>query len=408
MKKINSEHHGRTPKTFHGKILLGAKVPIKIWANEVESSAMEQIKNLANFPFAFDHIAIMPDVHMGFGMPIGGVLATTKVVIPNAVGVDIGCGIAAVKIPLKISDLSNESLKKIMGEVRQRIPVGFKKHKIPKKELKLNGNFKIINQELNSAKYQLGTLGGGNHFIEFQKDEKKNIWIMVHSGSRNLGFKVANYYNDLAKSLVKKNDVKIPESWDLNFLYLDSKEGKDYLNEMEYCVNFAKQNRKVMMKIIVEIFIDILKKEGIHLLKKDFGKSIDVSHNYARVENHFGKNVVVHRKGATSAKKGELGIIPGSQGSASYIVKGKGNKESFMSCSHGAGRKMSRKMAREKLDLEEEKMKLEKLGVVHGVRNIKNLDEAAGAYKDIEEVMNNQKDLIEIVERLIPIAVIKG
>jgi len=395
------------------------KIPIKIWADDVEDSAMEQVKNLANFPFAFHHVAIMPDVHTGFGMPIGGILATEKVVIPNAVGVDIGCGMCVIKTPLKTKDLSIDLLKKIFANIRQTIPVGFKKHKtaitpkgVPRnifqKKMFTKGKNKIINQELNSAEYQLGTLGGGNHFIEFQKDEKKNIWIMVHSGSRNLGFQVAKYYNDLAKKLNKNYEIKIPEKWDLNYLFIDSKEGKDYLGEMNYCVDFAYENRKLIIELVIEVLIDVLKKNKIKLLKKDFSKLINVAHNYARVENHFGKKVIIHRKGATSAKKNELGIIPGSQGSASYIVKGKGNKESFNSCSHGVGRKMSRTGARENLNLEEEKNKLDKLGIIHGIRNQKDLDEASGAYKDINEVMKNQKDLIEIVEKLTPIGVIKG
>lgn len=390
------------------KIINSEKVPVKIWTDKIEDSALEQTRNLANFPFAFHHIAVMPDVHTGFGMPIGGVLATKDVVIPNAVGVDIGCGICAVRTPLKADNLSVDLLKKIIGKVRHVIPVGFKHHKIPKKNLRLDKSFKIIKEEWKSAMHQLGTLGGGNHFIEFQKDEKKNVWIMIHSGSRNLGFKVAKYYNEIAKKMNENYDVKIPEKWDLNYLFIDSKEGRDYLDEMSYCVDFAKENRSLMMKLIIDVFVDVLRENNIKLLRKDFSKIINVAHNYARVEKHFGESVVVHRKGATSAKKGELGIIPGSQGSVSYIVKGKGEKNSFMSCSHGAGRKMSRKVAHEKLDLEKERVKLEKLGVVHGIRNKRDLDEASGAYKDIDKVMKNQKDLIEIVERLTPLGVIKG
>ncbi|MEN7982707.1 MAG: RtcB family protein, partial [Nanoarchaeota archaeon] len=220
------------------KIINSEDIPIKIWTDEIEPGALEQAKNLANFPFTFHHIAIMPDVHTGFGMPIGGILATKNVVIPNAVGVDIGCGIIAVKISLKIDDLSIDLLKKIIGQIRQIVPVGFKKHKIPKgkmfneftpkgvprnifqKKMFTGGKNKIVNQEFESAKNQLGTLGGGNHFIEFQKDEKNNIWIMIHSGSRNLGFKVAKYYNEVAKELNKNYEIKIPEKWDLNYLFV--------------------------------------------------------------------------------------------------------------------------------------------------------------------------------------------
>lgn len=321
---------------------------------------------------------------------------------------DIGCGMCAVKTPLKIKDLKNDLLKKIIGQIRHVVPVGFKKHKNSKKNLVLKKNLKIVKQELKNAEKQIGTLGGGNHFIEFQKDEKNNIWVMVHSGSRNLGFTVAKYYNEIAKDLNKNYEEKIPESWDLDYLFLDSREGKVYLDEMNYCVDFARENRKMMVDEVVDVVVNVCRKNGLEISQKDFGKKIDVAHNYACVENHFGKRVVVHRKGATSAKKGELGIVPGSQGSASYIVRGKGNKESFNSCSHGAGRKMSRKNARENLDLEKEKNKLEKQGIVHSIRNKKDLDEASGAYKDISEVMRNQKDLIEIVEKLVPIGVIKG
>ncbi|MCW8966738.1 MAG: RtcB family protein [Candidatus Pacearchaeota archaeon] len=390
------------------RIINTEKIPIKIWTDYVEESAMEQAKHLANFPFAFHHVAVMPDVHTGFGMPIGGVLATERVVVPNAVGVDIGCGMCAVRTPLNIKDLSRDLLKKIMGNVRQNIPVGFKKHKKSKKSLILKKDLKVVSQELKVAEKQIGTLGGGNHFIEFQKDEVGNVWIMVHSGSRNIGYKVANYYNDLAKKLNKDYEVKIPESWDLDYLFIDSKEGQAYLDEMQYCVDFALENRKMIIEVVVGIVVEVCNRFDLKILKKEFGKMINVAHNYARVEKHFGKRIVVHRKGATSAKKGELGIIPGSQGSFSYIVKGKGNPESFNSCSHGAGRKMSRKGAQENLDLEEEKRKLEEKGILHGIRSKRDLDEASGAYKDINEVMKNQKDLIEIVERLEPVGVVKG
>jgi tRNA-splicing ligase RtcB len=390
------------------KIIQTENIPIKIWTDFIEDSALEQAKNLANFPFAFHHVAIMPDVHTGFGMPIGGVLATRDVVIPNAVGVDIGCGMAAIKTPLKTKDLSQELLKKIIGRIRHVVPVGFKKHKNSVKKLFLKKNLEVVRQELLQAEKQIGTLGGGNHFIEFQKDAKNNIWIMVHSGSRNLGFTVAKHYNEIAKKLNGNYEEKIPKDWQLDYLFVKSKEGKDYLDEMNYCVNFAKENRSFMIDLIIGVILEVCAKNGLNILKKDFGKKIDVAHNYACIENHFGKRVVVHRKGATSAKKGEIGIIPGSQGTASYIVRGKGNEESFSSCSHGAGRKMSRTSAQENLNLEEEKTKLEKLGIVHGIRNKKDLDEATGAYKDITEVMKNQKDLIDIVEKLTPIGVIKG
>jgi tRNA-splicing ligase RtcB len=420
------------------------KVPIKLWLKwgeswsyppelpqtkesaihhmGVEESAREQILNLARLPFAFHHIAIMPDCHSGYGMPIGGVLATEGVVVPNAVGVDIGCGMCAVKTSLKVDQLDKETLKKIMGKIREVIPVGFdhqkqaqKESDMPDKEIK-EYNIPIVAGEYVDALFQLGTLGSGNHFIEIQKDNENNVWIMIHSGSRNLGYKVAKHYNELAYNLNINwfSNTHLPKKKEdsLAFLPLDSREGQNYLAEMQYCIDFALANRKLMMKRIISIFQDIFIKEkvmsGEKIEMSAFVSEINIAHNYARLENHFGSNVMVHRKGATSAKTSELGIIPGSQGTKSYIVKGLGNKDSFESCSHGAGRKMGRNQACKTLNLEEEQKKLDDQGIVHGVRTQKNLDEASGAYKDISEVMANQNDLVEILVELSPMAVIKG
>lgn len=412
----------------------GRNIPIKMWLNEVESSAWEQVLNLSSLPFAYRHIAIMPDSHAGYGMPIGGVLATKGVVIPNAVGVDIGCGMCAVRTSL--TDITPEQIKKIFGGskeykggIRSKVPVGFNKHSkkqneklMPEKPYR-NVNdyvmwlrhelYEIISQEYNSALKQLGTLGGGNHFIEIQKGSDGHIWIMLHSGSRNLGYKVARHYNEKAKELNKKWHTKVDSKWDLAFLPLDSNEGQDYLREMNYCVEFALANRKLMMERIKETIADVLSKKGINRipsvdLEIEFDDMINIAHNYATMENHFGQNVMVHRKGATSARKGQIGIIPGSQGTKSYIVEGLGNPESFMSCSHGAGRTMSRTKARETLDLETEQEKLNNKGIIHSIRHKKDLDEASSAYKNIDVVMENQKDLIKILVELEPLGVIKG
>jgi len=382
------------------------KKPIKSWVTDIEDGALDQAKNMANLPFVFKHVALMPDAHYGFGMPIGGVMATEGVIIPNAVGVDIGCGMCATKTSIKHKDMSVEQLKQIMGIIRENIPVGFK-HRIESCDasempnLPHPNNMKIVKEQFESARKQLGTLGGGNHFIEIQKDEEDFVWIMIHSGSRNIGFKSAAYYNNLAKALNKKWCSSIPEKHDLAFLPLDSQEGKDYLAEMKYCVEFALANRKKMMDDVQKAMIQILG-------EVKFEEMINIAHNYAKLENHFGKNVVVHRKGATSAQEGEIGIIPGSQGTCSYIVRGLGNPESFKSCSHGAGRTMGRNEARRTLDLEKEKEKLDSKGIIHSIRSIKDLDEATGAYKDINVVMENQKDLAEIVTKLFPLAVVKG
>jgi len=387
---------------------------IKSWCDNPEDGAIEQAKNLARLPFAFKQICLMPDTHQGYGMPIGGVLATEKVIIPNAVGVDIGCGMCAVQTPWEKDDISTEQLKKILSLIREAIPVGFLHHKTIQEialmpsadDLPKDTMFNtcgIVNREYHAALSQIGTLGGGNHFIEIQKDEHNIIWIMVHSGSRNLGYKVAKYYNDLAVELTGKWYSYVPKEWELAFLPIDTFEGDSYIKEMQYCVDFSLANRKLMLDRICEVFHTVLQWKKI-----DLSGTINIAHNYARMEHHFGHNVMVHRKGATSAREGEIGLIPGSQGTSSYVVKGKGNPESFMSCSHGAGRAMGRKQAQRTLNLEDEQKKMDDRGILHSVRGINDLDEAPGSYKDIEEVISSQLDLIDILVKLQPLAVIKG
>jgi tRNA-splicing ligase RtcB len=249
--------------------------------------------------------------------------------------------------------------------------------------------------------YRKDTLGGGNHFIEIQKGSDGFIWIMIHSGSRNLGFQVANFYNKLAITLGHQFGSKIPKNWQLAFLPTDSKEGRQYLLEIDYCVDFALANRKTMMERVKDALLMIA-------APIQFGQFINIAHNYASLETHFHKNILVHRKGATSAQEGEIGIIPGSQGTPSYLVRGKGNPDSFASCSHGAGRKMGRKQAQRSLDLQEEQKRLEDQGILHAIRSRRDLDEAASAYKDIDKVVENQLDLVEVIVTLRPLAVIKG
>jgi len=420
------------------KVIREDGLPIKLWLDDIEDGALDQAKNLAELPFVFKHIAIMPDAHQGYGMPIGGVMATKEVVVPNAVGVDIGCGMCVVKTSL--TDIDIDTIKKIMGEIRNTIPVGFA-HQSKKQNddlmpptSEIRGevlseyhvkNYPIVSQEYNSATKQIGTLGGGNHFIELQKGLDGHIYIMIHSGSRNLGYKVARHYNDIAIDLNKKWFSSVPKEHELAFLPLDSEEGCQYLDEMQYCVDFALANRKLMMDRILECFCNALnlniidyprvytpydKKTNKYTAKKDFKVEpmINIAHNYAKMEHHFGQNVMIHRKGATLARKGTIGIIPGSQGTKSYIVEGLGNPESFMSCSHGAGRRMGRKQAKRELNLQDEIKKLDSQGIVHGIRNENDLDEASGAYKPIEKVMANQSDLVKILVELTPLGVIKG
>ena len=381
--------------------------PVKIWANSVDAKAMQQIKNLTTLPFLFHHLAIMPDVHAGMGMPIGGVLACKDVVIPNAVGVDIGCGMCAVKSNYKVTDISQDVLrKKIMNGIRQRIPLGMAHHTQPQPETCLPNGHEVERMEVVKSRqaaivYEVGTLGGGNHFIELQKDEEGNLWVMLHSGSRNLGKLVCEHYNKLAQQLNARWHTVVDEKLRLPFLPVGSVEFKNYWAEMQYCIDFALCNRSLMMQRIQEVITDAL--PGIA-----FEPMINIAHNYAAWENHYGQNVIVHRKGATLAREGMVGIIPGSQGTASYIVEGLGNAASFNSCSHGAGRVLSRTAAIASLDLQAEVAQLEAKGIVHAIRSQDDMQEATGAYKDIEEVIANQTDLIKVKTKLLPIAVIKG
>lgn len=380
---------------------------VKIWADSVQDSALRQIENLTTLPFLYHHLAIMPDVHAGMGMPIGGVLACKNAVIPNAVGVDIGCGMCAVKTNWKVDDIRQQVLRKqIMRGIREQIPLGRHHHKVAQDEKFLpQGHdverMTVAKRRQESILKEVGTLGGGNHFIELQRDEEGYLWIMIHSGSRNLGKLVGEYYNELAQTLnnrwysVVSPDIRLP------FLPLRTDEFQAYWREMEYCIDFALCNRKLMMQRIEEVIKDAV--PGI-----TFEPMINIAHNYAAWEEHFGEHVIIHRKGATLATMGTTGIIPGSQGTASYIVEGLGNPESFCSCSHGAGRLMSRTEAVHTLDMKAEVERLEAKGIIHAIRGQSDMEEASGAYKDIESVMSQQMDLVKIKTRLLPVAVIKG
>ena len=381
--------------------------PVKIWTNYVEKSAMRQIENLTTLPFLFHHLAIMPDVHTGMGMPIGGVLACKDAVIPTAVGVDIGCGMCAVKTNWKVADIPTDVLRKqIMRGIRKRIPMGMDHHKEAQDEKYLPTGHDIDKMEIVKRRQEyitkeVGTLGGGNHFIELQKDETGTLWIMIHSGSRNLGKLVGDYYNEKAKKLNERWYSVVSPDIRLSFLPLRTDEFNAYWQEMKYCVDFALCNRKLMMKRIEEVIKDAIPEIG-------FEPMINIAHNYAAWERHYGQDVIVHRKGATLAREGVIGIIPGSQGTASYIVEGLGNPESFCSCSHGAGRTLSRTAAIRDLNLKEEVERLDALGIIHAIRNQNDMQEASGAYKDIETVIANEADLVKVKTRLLPVAVIKG
>ncbi|HCE43871.1 MAG TPA: RtcB family protein [Lentisphaeria bacterium] len=387
------------------------KVPIKSWCANPEAGALEQAINVSNHPKIFGHVAVMPDLHPGYGMPIGGVAALKDAVSPNMVGVDIACGVMANKFDIRAETLSREDKIRMMREIRSLIPMGMKHqrdHSVFKKEAKdllekHNKSLRGLSRgdglvTFDAVAEQLGTLGGGNHFIEMQSDEEGFMWFMLHSGSRNIGKCVCDRFNRIARELNAKQGIVLPAP-DLAFLPVDSNEGQEYLRLLSFCIDFSFLNRECMLKKIVESIRNVLGNVPARLEK------INIHHNYAALEEHLGEKVWVHRKGATFASLGNTGIIPGSMGTSSYIVKGRGNEESFQSCSHGAGRIMGRHAATKTFSMEKFRESME--GIVFNCTD-RFLDESPMAYKDINAVMDEQKDLVEIVHRMKPLAVEKG
>ena len=386
--------------------------PIKVWLeslSQIEEGCLTQALNLSNLPFLHKWVALMSDVHQGFGMPIGGVIALDGIVIPNAVGVDIGCGMAFAETDVHKDDLSEEQYRTLVGQIMQNVPTGFEHHKkrqscdtLDSYKKDMSANLSDLTMEIESGYYQVGTLGGGNHFIELQQDENMGLCVMVHSGSRNFGYKVAKYFNTIAKQLNKKWSSTIPESFDLAFLPDDTTQGKNYVEWMNLALDFAAENRQRILESVKREITRILPSVG-------FFNELNVHHNYAVKEMHFGKEVWVHRKGAINAEEGKIGIIPGSMGSFSYIVKGLGNKDSYNSCSHGAGRVIGRNEAKRKYSVEEVLQDIKKNNVVLGKRKKSDVaEECRMAYKDIDFVIGQQLDLIEPIKKLKTVAVIKG
>lgn len=401
------------------------KVPLKVWLDQerdLEGLCLEQALHLCDLPFVHKWACLMPDTHAGMGMPIGGVIATEGVVIPNAVGVDIGCGMAYTQTNIKIDEIKDIEtgngtiFKAIIGDIMRNVPVGFGHHKtvMPCYTLDLAFDEMDLYEEdgellgqLEAGYFQIGTLGGGNHFIELQTDDDGFLTIMIHSGSRHFGKTVCDYFHWKARELNQRWHSQVPDEYRLAFLPADSREGKQYINWMNLSMNFAAENREKMMlsvKAILEKWI------GKYTdLTLTFSHDINCHHNYASLEHHYEKDVWVHRKGAVSAKNGEMAVIPGAMGSYSYVVMGKGNPESFCSSSHGAGRQYSRKGAMEHFTAEQVMVDLEKQGVILGKKRKADVaEESRFAYKNIEEVMSNQSDLVVPVKRLKTIGVIKG
>ncbi len=391
------------------------KVPIKAWlrrVEDIEQGCLHQAKNLSMLDFVHKWVALMPDTHQGYGMPIGGVVALIDHVIPNAVGVDIGCGMVFTQTNIEIDALTDAVSDQLIERIMEEIPLGFEHH-LEKQEHAIlstylsesNYDYKRIGHlypQIEAAWYQLGTLGGGNHFIELQADEQNRLGIMIHSGSRNFGYKIANYFNEKAKSYSKKHGGGLAAKHQLAYLPAASVSGQDYLQWMQLALVFARENRNIMMEKVKAIVKDVFG-------NVQFDKTINAHHNYAALETHYGKSVWVHRKGAIRAEKGMLGIIPGAMGNPSYIVEGLGAQESFKSCSHGAGRHMSRKAAMKAFKRDDVIEDLKEKGIHVGApRKSVLTDEARFAYKDIEQVMKQQTDLAKIVKSLRTKLVVKG
>lgn len=396
----------------------GITSPIKTWTDgvPVEDKAMAQLRNLSSLPFIHKHIAAMPDVHWGMGATVGSVIATKGAIIPAAVGVDIGCGMMAVRTSLTSHDLP-DNLSALRSAIEAAVPHGRTDNggkndrgawnDIPERVAEewawLAYRYAAIGEKHpkaiapNNARH-LGTLGTGNHFIEACLDETDRVWVMLHSGSRGCGNRIGMYFIEKARKEMERWFINLPDR-DLAYLVEGSELFDDYIEAVGWAQDYARQNRETMMAATVQAMVD----QGFV-----FGvtkEAVNCHHNYVERENHFGANVLVTRKGAVRARSGDLGIIPGSMGARSYIVRGKGNPESFCSCSHGAGRAMSRGAARKAISLEDH------IRATEGVECRKDaevIDESPAAYKDIDAVMAAQTDLVEVVHTLKQIVCVKG
>jgi tRNA-splicing ligase RtcB (3'-phosphate/5'-hydroxy nucleic acid ligase) len=394
------------------KTISKGKVPVKIYTDEVESAAMQQLYNMAQLPFIHSHIAAMPDVHMGKGATVGSVIPTKGAIIPAAVGVDIGCGMNAIRLSINAGDLP-DNLRAVRLAIEEAIPVGFNMHTTDRARRStiqaLSGGLdQIIGKHkkiysMQKKPYQtwirqIGTLGGGNHFIELCLDENDDVWVMLHSGSRGVGNVIGQYFISLAKKDMGQHLINLPDK-DLAYFNEGARYFDDYIQAVEWAQDYAMANRREMMHLILKALRKKLPKFGITK------EAINCHHNYVSREFHFGENVYITRKGAISAGLDELGIIPGSMGAKSYIVRGKGNPQSFCSCAHGAGRKMSRSAAKRQFN--EQDVETQTAGIE--CRKDKGvIDEIPSAYKDIDQVMQNQSDLIEVVHTLKQVICVKG
>lgn len=389
-------------------------MPIYAWTRgvELEETARVQLQSIANMPFIHHHVAVMPDVHWGMGSTVGSVIPTKGAIIPASVGVDIGCGMLATRLEGVTIENLPDNLSSVRAAIEQKVPVGFGKHKTGTVEIrgqdnefikwvrdnhpKLGSRRKNTLEEIVST--QFGTLGGGNHFIELCVDTDDRVWIMLHSGSRGIGNIIGQYFIELAREDMRRHFINLPDK-DLAYLIEGTSYFNHYMIAVKWAQDYAMESRNRMAKVVLDTLQDFM--PPFHA----FWKAVNCHHNYVAIENHFGDNVYLTRKGAVRARAGDMGIIPGSMGDRSYIVRGKGNPDSFQSCSHGAGRVMSRNQAKREISLDDHKQATE------GVECRKDngvIDESPAAYKSIDAVMAAQSDLVEIVTVLKQFVCIKG
>jgi tRNA-splicing ligase RtcB len=394
------------------QVIEEGRVPVKIYTDEVEAGARQQLVNLSRLPVVYHHVAAMPDVHAGIGATVGSVIATDRAIIPAAVGVDIGCGMIASRTSLSASDLDEKTLKRVYDQIARDVPVGRDQHK---EELALTAAARPLARGLNLilARHQalekrfpraqnwvrqMGTLGGGNHFIEVCLDEAQRVWVMLHSGSRGIGNAIGTYFIELARRDMEHQQIQLPDR-DLAYFKEGAQHFDDYVEAVHWAQSYAARNREAMMELVLGALERHL--PGFEVT----AEAVNCHHNYVEREHHFGCDVWVTRKGAIRARAGDLGIIPGSMGARSYIVRGKGVEESFQSCAHGAGRRMSRSAATRAYTQKD--VEAQTAGVL--CRKDKGvIDEIPGAYKDIDEVMANQSDLVDVVHTLKQVICVKG
>lgn len=401
------------------------KFPVKVWLSgidRIEDTCIEQAYHLANLPFLHKWACLMPDTHTGKGMPIGGVIAAKDVIIPNAVGVDIGCGMVFMATDIKYKEIRDVTagtasiMQSMVGDIMRTVPVGFQKHNGKQASAVLDralGEMERYEADpallhlIEEGYYQVGTLGGGNHFIELQEDEEGYLCIMIHSGSRHLGKEICDYFHNKARELNRTWYSQVPDEYRLAFLPVHTQEGQQYINWMNLALDYAFENRDHMMERVCAIVKEQIGRYAGRAVS--FTDRINCHHNYAALENHYGENVWVHRKGATRARLGERAVIPGAMGAVSYVVEGRGNEESFHTSSHGAGRAYSRTGAMNAFTTEQVMVDLKEQGVVLGKRKKNDVaEECRFAYKNIDEVMAQQTDLVTPVRKLKTLGVVKG